>query len=109
MGLQIPSSKSVFDPEKALRTRAYLLLGLVTTLGLLFLGWGWPSIFTLLALPFVSAPILFLGALISLRIIRISSWVRLYLFLALTISSLSVSLFLLFLLCGFMSGNIWFN
>jgi len=73
----------------AVITRLLFLGGLVVTALLLYLGGIWPSIYTLIAIPALSSPILFLVAVFHPTLIRNHRILRYYLVVCSIVAALT--------------------
>jgi hypothetical protein len=79
----------LFDSTKPIRTRLVALGGFIVTLLLLFLGAIWPSVFTIIALFALPAPLLLAAVIVQPKVIAARPKLRVYLALCIGISILS--------------------
>ncbi len=76
-------------PSVRLRLRLLSVVGLAVTLALICLGGVWPSLFTIIAIPAIPAPILFSVGLLNPMFIGRKPNLRLYLNLCVLASGLA--------------------
>jgi len=50
----------IFDPKNPIRSRLFALIGFLITSMMILLGGVWPSIYSLVALPFLPSPFIFI-------------------------------------------------
>jgi hypothetical protein len=75
-----------FNPEKPLQTRALCLIGLIVSSAFMILGGIWPSLFTLLAIPFIPTPLVYFAGVFWPNFIYQRPQLKFYLVLSALIS-----------------------
>lgn len=83
------SSGGLGPSSTTARQRLLAILGFVATLGLIFLGGIWPSVYTLVAIPALPAPFIFAAAIVRPTLTARSPRLRIYLTLCAVASALA--------------------